>query len=237
MLSETNNTLFESLSGKLTNYPVLKKKLRAILLRGETLAWLPYDEEQQQFFMYGFIRNNHNTVAISNRIFEMLLYAHFIGESDDNNEWRQKGAETKSIFVDADGWLNVPKIMEHFILEHNRIHEGNTEKFLEEEGRERFITYVAAIINDTGTYSVEEQTRNRRRMDLVIHYLGRRYIVELKIWHGERYNEKGEEQIVSYLDYWNLDTGYLLSFSFNKSKKPDVERVRIADKTVFEGIV
>ena len=74
-------------------------------------------------------------------------------------------------------------------------------------------------------------------MDLVIHYLGRRYIVELKIWHGERYNEKGEEQIVSYLGYWNLDTGYLLSFSFNKSKKPDVERVRIADKTVFEGIV
>ncbi len=82
LLSETGNTLFDSLTGKLFNYPELKQKLRNVLLHGETLAWLPYDHEQQQLYIYGFIRNNHNTVAISNRVFEMLLYAHFIGESD-----------------------------------------------------------------------------------------------------------------------------------------------------------
>ena len=31
--------------------------------------------------MYGFIVNNHNTVAVANRIFEMRLYKYFIGES------------------------------------------------------------------------------------------------------------------------------------------------------------
>ena len=82
LLSETGNTLFDSLTGKLFNYPELKQKLRNVLLHGETLAWLPYDHEQQQLYIYGFIRNNHNTVAISNKVFEMLLYAHFIGESD-----------------------------------------------------------------------------------------------------------------------------------------------------------
>ena len=35
--------------------------------------------------------------------------------------------------------------------------------------------YVAPIINGTGTYDIEPQTRDHRRMDLVIHYLGRRY--------------------------------------------------------------
>ena len=194
ILSESGNSLFESLTGKLTNYPDLKQKLRFILMRGETIAWLPYDEEQQQLYMYGFIRNNHNTVAVSNQMFEMLLYTHFIGESDKNNELKQKAAEYKSIFVDADGWLDVPKIMEHFIKEHNRIHKDNNVEFIEAEGRERFITYVAGIINGTGTYSVEDQTRDHKRMDLVIHYLGRRYIIEMKIWHGDRYNEKGEKQ-------------------------------------------
>ena len=237
ILSESGNTLFDSLTGKLTNYPELKDKLRRILLRGEAFAWLPYDEEQQQLFMYGFIRNNHNTVAVSNRIFEMLLYTHFIGESNRNNELKQSASEIRSIFVTEDGWLDVPEIMRHFIREHNRIHEGHTERFLEEEGRERFITYVAAIINGTGTYSIEEQTRDHKRMDLVIHYLGRRYIVEMKIWRGERYNADGERQISGYLDYFGLTTGYMLSFSFNKNKKPGVYPVHIGDRLLYEGVV
>ena len=237
ILSEPNNSLFESLTGKLTNYPELRKRLRAILMRGETFAWLPYDEEQQQLFMYGFIKNNHNTVAVSNRMFEMLLYTHFIGESDKNNDLKQIAASMKSTFVDEEGWLDVPKIMDHFIKEHNRLHKDSTEKFLEEEGRERFITYVAGIINGTGTYSAEEQLRDYRRTDLVIHYLGRRYVIELKIWHGERYNAEGEKQLIGYLDYWNLNTGYLLSFNFNKKKEPGVERIQIGDKVLYEGTV
>ena len=237
ILSETGNPLFESLTGKLTNYPNLKDKLRRILLRGETFAWLPYDEEQQQLFMYGFIRNNHNTVAVSNRMFEMLLYTHFIGESDRNNDLKQIAAGMKSAFVDEDGWLDVPKMMAHFIREHNRIHKENTEKFIEEEGRERFITYVSGIINGTGTYSVEEQLRDYRRTDLVIHYLGRRYVIEMKIWHGERYNAEGEKQLIGYMDYWNLNVGYMLSFNFNKNKEPGVHEVRIGDKLLYEGVV
>ena len=237
ILSERGNSLFKSLTAKLTNYPNLKNKLRSILMRGETYSWQPYDEEQQQLFMYGLIRNNHNTVAIDNRIFEMLLYSSFIGESDQNNDLKQRGSDTKSIFVDADGWLDIPKIMEHFIKEHNRIHPENSEKFLEEEGRERFLTYISAIINGTGTYSIEEETRNHRRMDVVIHYLGRRYIIELKIWRGERYNAEGEQQIRDYLDSFGLETGYLLSFCFNKNKKSGVERIRIGTKTLFEGVV
>ena len=237
LLSETGNSLFDSLTGKLTSYPDLKKKLRNILLRGETLAWLPYDEEQQQLFMYGLIRNDHNTVAVSNRIFERLLYAHFIGENDQNHDLRQRASEIRSAFVDADGWLDVPGIMSHFIEEHNRIHGENTEKFIEDEGRERFVTYVSAIINGTGTYDIEPQTRDHRRMDLVIHYLGRRYIIEMKIWHGDRYNEKGEKQICDYLEHYGLTTGYMLSFNFNKKKKPGVERVRVGEKLLYEGIV
>ena len=236
ILSE-KNTLFDSLTGKLINYPELKKQLRNILLKGDSYAWLPYEPAQQQLDMYGLIRNNHNTVAVSNRIFEMLLYTLFVGESNQNEDLRQLAAASKTIFSDEEGWLDIPKIMDHFIREHNRIHEGQTEKFLEEEGRERFITYVAPIINGTGTYDIEPQTRDHKRMDLVIHYLGRRYIVELKIWHGDRYNEKGEKQIMEYLDRFNLKTGYMLSFNFNQKKITGVERVIIGDKVLFEGTV
>ena len=236
ILSE-DNTLFDSVMGKLENMPELKSQLRKILLRGETLAYLPDDEEQKLLRMYGFIYNNHNTVAVMNRIFEMRLYNYFIGENNRNDDLRQLAAAERSIFVDTDGWLNIPKIMEHFIKEHNIIHGNDTEKFLEQEGRERFLTYLSPIINGTGTYSIEEQTRTHRRMDVVIHYLGRRYIIELKIWRGDRYNADGEKQILDYLDHFSLDTGYMLSFNFNKKKESGVKRVQIGNKTLFEGTV
>ena len=88
-----------------------------------------------------------------------------------------------------------------------------------------------------GTYSVEDSTANSMRMDVVIHYNGKRYIIELKIWHGDRYNTRGEEQILSYLDRFDLNVGFMLSFSFNKNKKTGVEKVNIGNKVLYEGIV
>ncbi|MBO5536769.1 MAG: 9-O-acetyl-N-acetylneuraminate esterase, partial [Clostridia bacterium] len=110
-------------------------------------------------------------------------------------------------------------------------------KFIEEEGREKFLTYLSPIINGVGTFSVEEQTRDRKRMDVVIHYGGMRYIIELKIWHGESRNEEGEKQILGYMNHFDLKTGYMLSFNFNKHKKPGVHEVHIGDKLLYEGVV
>ncbi len=236
-LMSEDNTLFASLFGELVVYPELKERLRTILLGGETFPFIADDEELKLLQMFGFVYNYHNTIAIANRIFEMRLYNYFIAKSDKNDDLRQSASLDRSIFIKADGSLDIPKIMEHFIAEHNRIHAGNDEKFLEQEGRERFITYVSAIINGTGTYSIEEQTRDQKRMDLVIHYLGRRYVVEMKIWRGERYNEEGERQICAYLDYFGLDTGYLLSFNFNQKKESGVKRVSVGGKTLYEGTV
>ena len=97
--------------------------------------------------------------------------------------------------------------------------------------------YLKPIINGTGNYYIEAQTRDEKRMDVIIDYLGQRYIIELKIWRGERYNEKGEQQICDYLDYYGLATGYMLSFNFNKKKRPGVERVVIRDKVLYEATV
>ncbi|MBR6914204.1 MAG: hypothetical protein IKN34_10495 [Treponema sp.] len=35
-------------------------------------------------------------------------------------------------------------------------------------------------------------------MDLVVDYNGERFVVEMKIWRGEEYNERGEKQLAEY---------------------------------------
>lgn len=234
------NTLFDSLMGKLREHEQLNQQLRNILLRGESVEYLPDNRAQQDLMMYGFIVNRNNTVSVANRIFEMRLYKYYVGESRFSAEMRADALDGQPAFI-KDGKLNVPLIMERFIETQKYIRNLNDpeaeRRFLEEEGREKFLTYLSPIINGTGTYSIEEQTRNRKRMDVVIHYRGRRYIIELKIWHGDRYNADGEKQISEYLDFFGLTTGYMLSFNFNKNKQPGVKRVQIGDKILYEGTV
>ena len=74
-------------------------------------------------------------------------------------------------------------------------------------------------------------------MDVVIHYRGKRHIIELKIWHGAKYNRDGEEQLRGYLDYFGLDVGYMLSFSFNKNKKTGMYSHMIDGRILHEAIV
>ena len=62
---------------------------------------------------------------------------------------------------------------------------------------------------------------------MIVDYLGQQYIIELKIWRGERYNAEGEKQISEYLDYFGLTTGYMLSFNFNKKMESGLKRVEV----------
>ena len=70
-------------------------------------------------------------------------------------------------------------------------------------------------------YADEEQTRDHDRMDVVIDYLGKQYVIELKIWRGNAYNERGEDQLCRHLEYFDLKEGYLLSFCFRSATKGD----------------
>lgn len=129
----------------------------------------------------------------------------------------------------------MPVILEHFIQTYTQVFGPLEDKFKEKDGREFFLLYIKPIINGTGNYYIEAQTRDQKRTDLIIDYLGKQYIVELKIWHGERYNADGEQQICDYLDYFGLNTGYMLSFNFNKNKSEGVKEITIKDKTLFEA--
>jgi hypothetical protein len=160
MILGEENTLFDSLMGKLRTMPELRGQLKRILFEGETIPNLPDNEEQKQLRMYGFIVNDHNTVAVANRIFEMRLYNFFIGESRFAEELRGNALDNKPEFIKG-GKLDIPLIMKRFIETQKIIRKLDDEeaekKFIEEEGREKFLTYLSPIINGVGTFSVEEQ--------------------------------------------------------------------------------
>ncbi|WP_442871523.1 NERD domain-containing protein [Anaerosporobacter sp.] len=60
-----------------------------------------------------------------------------------------------------------------------------------------FLAYLKPILNGKGFYFVEPQTRENQRLDVVVIYNNHKYVVELKIWNGEKYHEKGREQLAN----------------------------------------
>lgn len=232
-----SNTLFESLIGKLTNYPNLREVLKSILIEGVSIPFNNYQEELAQMQMYGFIENRNGVVTIANRIYETFLYNLFLSdEIMKNNVFVKESGLSKNIFI-TDGKLNMKLILEHFISSYTEICGPLEDKFLEKDGRELFLLYLKPIINGTGNYYIEAQTRTQTRTDVIIDYLGTRYIIEMKIWHGDSYNRRGEEQLCDYLDYFGLNTGYMLSFNFNKNKTTGVNRVKVRDKVLLEAVL
>lgn len=236
LLSE-KNTLFDSLIGKLCDYPELEKMVYDILFGGKKIVYNPDDMAIDMAAMFGFVKNEKGTLALSNRIFEIRLYNYFLTTSKaQGSEIFAAASDNKPQFI-RNGHLDMDVVMRKFVEHFDSIYGDQMQKFDEAEGRRRFLLYIRPIINGTGNYYIEPETRNAKRMDVVIDYMGERFVIELKIWRGNSYNERGEKQLADYLAYFHLKKGYMLSYNFNQKKTVGVKEIHIGDRTLIEAVV
>lgn len=236
ILYETN-TLFDSLMGKVYDNKELKEVLQSILFSGESVTYNPDKLAIADARMYGFVSVSEGKTVIANRIFETRLYNYFLGESEIKlAPMYRAGSDDRELFM-KDGHLDMERVLERFVISFDEMYGDVDEKFDEEEGRRRFLLYIRPIINGTGNYYVEARTRNHKRMDVVIDYLGERFVVELKIWRGNAYNERGEKQLSEYLDFFHLQKGYMLNYNFNQNKAVGVHSISIGTQTLVEAVV
>ena len=91
-------------------------------------------------------------------------------------------------------------------------------KFFEREARKLFLLFVSAIINGSGFAHMESEQGDGKRTDVIVNYLTQQFIVELKIWRGQKAHEKAQDQLLGYMDKLNLHVGYLLTFDFREKK-------------------
>ncbi len=237
IILQEQNTLFDDMKKKMLDFPEMTKLLERLLFNGEHIPFGVDNRQIEIAVMFNFIKNEKGAVAVFNRIFETRFYNYFAFEASLNLQIYREGSKDREIFVKDNGELDMPLILERFIVHFTDLYGDNDEKFVENEGRKFFLFFLKPIINGTGNYYIEARTRNERRTDVIVDYLGHQYIIELKIWRGDKYNKDGEQQIIDYLDYYHLQTGYMLTFNFNQNKQQGVFEKKIGERTVFEAFV
>ncbi len=237
ILLNESNTLFESMVEKLAAYPELKNMILRMLFTGEEQRYNPDTDVIQLASRGGWLTRREGRIEIANRIFETRLYNLFLSEAEmRKNGLYQYSISEKNQFV-VDGYLDMRKILEKFTEHFQEIYGSCGSKFVEENGTRFFLLYIRPIINGSGNYYVEAQTRDRKRTDIIIDYHHEQYIIEVKIWHGEEYNRRGELQLKEYLDYYHKDKGYMISFNFNQKKNTGVHEVIVGNKTILEAVI
>ena len=234
LLLDEKNTLFDDLIKNIENNDNLKNIINEITLEGNKIIYNSYAHEVG--LMYGILRKSGNQVIINNKIFEILIYNYLLAKHES-----QKGIvltyEFRTKFIDNNGDLDMKTVLLKFQELMKSEYRDRDKKFIEREARLLFLAFLKPIINGEGFYFVEPETRQDNRMDIVVTYNRKKYIIELKIWHGAEKKKDGERQLAGYLESQNEDSGYLVLYSFNKNREYLAEDIVINNKKIFEIVV
>lgn len=237
MILAEKNTLFDSIMGKLRDYPELDSMLKKLLFTGADISYNADEPAFDMATMFGFIQNRNGQAAVANRIFETRLYNYYLSAADMQDTDIYKASQRDRSQFLIDGHLNMRRVLEKFVEHFYDLYKNCDETFIEDIGRKFFLLYLRPIINGTGNYYVEAQTRDLGRTDVIVDYHGEQYVIEMKIYHGNEYHKRGEKQLIEYLDAYHKNKGYMLSFNFNKQKKIGVHEIVIGEKLLIEAVV
>jgi len=179
---------------------------------------------------YGILTKNPKGYCdVSNKIYEFRILDYML--SKQKTKEAKLNLYTTSKFV-KNGNLDIVMILEHFQLFMKEHHSSKDNDFLEKEGRLLLMSFFRPILNGKGFLFKENVTAEDRKMDLVITYNDKRYVIELKIWRGKKSLTDGIEQLCDYLDHYSLNEGAMLIYNFNKDKKYETRKVEGIKKKI-----
>lgn len=232
LILKENNTLFDDLIKNLENNKELNDYIFDIVFNGAEKLFNIDNLLIEQGTLYGIFKEQNGFVKINNRIFEQRIYNYFVSKLE-NKINTMTSYNFRDNFINDDSSLNLEKILLKFQQFMKEQYSKIDAEFIEREGRLLFLAFIKPIINGVGFDFKEVQISEEKRLDIVITYNSFKYIIELKIWNGQKYHEKGLKQLYSYIDNQGLSEGYLVVYNFNKGKEYRQEKVQINGKDIF----
>ncbi|GHU78221.1 hypothetical protein AGMMS49992_28320 [Clostridia bacterium] len=230
------NTLFDDMTKKLSEHLRLGKLVEAILVGGTHPNYEIENETIRLGVTFGILAERDKSVVISNLIFEKKLYSYFVSRAETERLINPGMFDPPSAFI-KNGRIDMVYAFQQFAAAMKRERRKENSSFVETDARLLFIMFISSIVNSTGSYDVESQTRNNMRMDIKIHYLRENYIIELKIWRGKQMEQDAYEQLAGYLDAQGKREGYLLVFCDNKTQPEERGWVEYNGYRIYETIV
>jgi hypothetical protein len=199
-----------------------------------------FDLTVERCAMFGFIIvDKFGMASVANRIFEIAMTEYFISKEKSTSAVARQVCNGMYREITSGGKFNMELCLRKFALHYEEIYSDTDATFLERHGRMIFLSFLRPLVNGFGFFHIESQNTDMRRMDVVVDYMREQFIIELKLWRGEKAQSNAYEQLLAYMDARHMGKGYLLTFDFRKdsNKEPKAEWVTVQGKEIFEVIV
>ena len=203
-----STTLFDSIVVKLNNNPEFRAMIEAMLLQGARIIYTKTDSRISTGLMFGILKDNGAEVGVSNKIFETVIYNHLA--SEQRTDFTDTDVRLSTLYL-HDGRLDIEALLDGFAT-HAKAVSNKKIKMNETLWKYRFLDHLRGAVNGTGHFSVESETRDGKRIDVKVYYKLDEFIVELKIWHGEKKERDAYDQLANYMMGESKNRGYLVSF-------------------------
>ena len=231
------NTLFDDLFKNIRNHQALSDFLYEILMEGEVYRFSRGDEVIEQGLRYAFISIVDRDIRVHNKIFEIVITNYFI--SKERREVKKLVKNSIEVDVVNGEQLNIELFFEKFNAHYQKYYSNRDKDFIEREAAFLFLFFLQPYLNGKGTFYLESKPNfaTGKRMDIIISYSGVEFIVELKIWRGEKRKQDAYRQLTDYVKKRHAEKGYLLTFDFRKKKEIkqewiEVHKIKVLDVQV-----
>ena len=162
------------------NNAELKEFMYSISVNGAKYTYSLTNPPLRIADMFSYIKDVDGQTMMHNAIFEEIFHQYFTIEYEISNY--SKLSVTKSEYI-LNGKLNMEYVIRRFKETIEEKYRDEDAAFLERRGRLLFLCFLKPIINGTGYYYVEPQTRDNKRMDIVDNYDSEGfYRVEAMVW-------------------------------------------------------
>jgi len=228
------NTLFDDLFKNIRNHQTLSDFLYEILIEGEVYQFTQGDEVIEQGLRYAFIRIVDRFIRIHNKIFEIIITAYFITKE------RREGKKLVKNNIEADvvsgEQFNIELFFKKFNAHYQKHYSDSDKKFIEREAAFLFLCFLQPYLNGKGSFLLESKPNfaTGKRMDIIIVYGSQEFIIELKIWRGEKRQQDAYQQLTDYVKKRDAGNGYLLTFDFRQKKEIKQEWIEVHGTRVLE---
>jgi hypothetical protein len=222
---------FESLIKNLENHQDLYDLVYAVTFEGANIPFNPDEPVTQLGKIYGIFKAN-GQVKIHNRIYEQRIY-NYLSAKRLQQFISEKNYTFGDTYLTDSGELDLERVLRKFQMFMKEQRSKKDFRFIEREWRLVFLAFLKPILNGKGHDFKEVQTSEEKRLDIVVTYLQYKYIIELKLWKGQKAQDKGLHQLADYLDIHSVNKGYLLIFDDRKKPSWEVKNIEHEGKEIF----
>ncbi len=239
-ICEEDNTNLTHLLTNIRRDPQYKRTLMQIVSYERGIRFNPRSEIISQLTTLGVIGKAQDGMCqIVNPIYQYCILQAFKPEI---NGLEQDYLPEDTDFLDyltPIGQINMERLLDNFQsfiarVGYRILQVPETPK--EFVGQDLLYAYLDQFVSlIRGAMFLETQI-GRGRMDMVIVHNGHKYIVETKIWEGERYYNAGKKQLAAYLQLERVQEGYYIVFDHRVEPEARVETETI-DEVVIRSYV